>query len=121
MMRNNDVLPDPDGPSSATSSPVATLRSTSSSAVKLPNFFTILRTSIVTDGSPLFEMAFENSLHNQRHEREEREQRCDRKRSHELIFIVQNFNQQRHGIRFATDVTRYHRDRAKLAHSASVT
>jgi hypothetical protein len=37
MMRSKVVLPQPDGPSSATSSPVGKSRETLSSAVKLPN------------------------------------------------------------------------------------
>ena len=37
MIRSSVVLPEPDGPSSATNSPVATLRLTSRSAVNAPN------------------------------------------------------------------------------------
>src|SRR5664280_2191167 len=47
MIRSNVVLPDPDGPSSATNSPVATFRLTSSSALKSPNFLLMLRTSML--------------------------------------------------------------------------
>ena len=48
MMRSSVVLPEPDGPSSANSSPLATLRSTLSSAAKSPNFLVRFLTSIVT-------------------------------------------------------------------------
>src|SRR5438270_5156666 len=47
MIRSSVVLPEPEGPSSATSSPVFTSRLTSSSAVKLPNRFVMLRTSML--------------------------------------------------------------------------
>ena len=39
MIRSSVVLPDPDGPSSATSSPAATEKDTSFTAVKLPYAF----------------------------------------------------------------------------------
>ena len=48
MIRSSVVLPEPEGPSSASNSPFATFRSTPSSAVNAPNFFTIFLTSIVT-------------------------------------------------------------------------
>ncbi len=51
MMRKSVVLPEPDGPNSATSEPCGTSRLTSSSAVKVPNFLTTLRTAMLT-GSP---------------------------------------------------------------------
>src|SRR5262245_32897240 len=41
------VLPHPDGPRRQTTSPAATLRSTSLTAMKAPNFLVIFRTSIV--------------------------------------------------------------------------
>ena len=44
MMRSSVVLPQPEGPSSATSSPVGKSRLTSPSAVKLPNDLWMLRT-----------------------------------------------------------------------------
>ena len=48
MIRSSVVLPEPDGPSSASNSPLPTFRSTSSSAAKAPNFFTMFLTSMVT-------------------------------------------------------------------------
>ena len=47
MMRSSVVLPQPDGPSSATSSPVGNSRLTSSSATKSPNVLRMLRTSML--------------------------------------------------------------------------
>ena len=48
MIRSSVVLPEPDGPSSASNSPLPTFRSTLSSAVKAPNFLTMFLTSMVT-------------------------------------------------------------------------
>ncbi len=46
MMRSRLVLPEPEGPSRATSSPVGTVRLTSFTATKEPKDFVTLRTSI---------------------------------------------------------------------------
>ena len=46
MMRSRLVLPEPEGPSSATSSPVGTVRLTSFTATKEPKVFVTPRTSI---------------------------------------------------------------------------
>src|ERR1700716_869670 len=91
MIRNSVVLPEPEGPSSARSSPLPTFKSTLSSAVNAPNFFTIFLTSIVTWNLPFVQPPFEHGLH-----------------------------QQRHRVGLAADVTRDHRHRAKLAHGAGV-
>ena len=53
MIRSSVVLPEPDGPSSATSSPVATLRLTSRRAVNVPKVFVMLRTSMPMRQSPV--------------------------------------------------------------------
>src|SRR4029434_2947494 len=47
IIRKSVVLPEPDGPSSATNSPVSTLKLTSLSAAKFPNFFPMLRISVL--------------------------------------------------------------------------
>ena len=47
IMRSVVVLPQPDGPSRQTTSPAATDRSASRTAVKSPNFLVTLRISIV--------------------------------------------------------------------------
>ena len=52
MTRSSDVLPEPEGPSSATSSPLSTVRLTSDSAANEPNRFETERTSIFTGLSP---------------------------------------------------------------------
>src|SRR4029077_15924848 len=80
MIRSSVVLPDPDGPSSASNSPLATLRSTPSRAANAPNFLTRLLTSIVMRQSLFVEMTFENGLGDQRDQRQHGEQRGDRER-----------------------------------------
>src|SRR6185295_12057843 len=124
MIRNSVVLPEPDGPSSASNSPLPTLRSTLSSAAKVPNFLTIFLTSMVTWvvpwRLPFVQSPFENGLHDQRDQGKHRQQRGNRKRRHELILIIEDLDQQRHGVGFAADMAGHHRYRAELAHGAGV-
>src|SRR6202012_4258270 len=98
MMRSSVVLPDPDGPSSASNSPSPTLRSTLSSAVNAPNFFTMFFSSIGTQQRPLVQTPLENRFRHQRDQRQHGEQGSDRERRYELIFVVENLDQQRHGV-----------------------
>ena len=42
--------------------------------------------------------------------------RGDRERRHELIFVVENLDQQRHGVGLAANMSRHHRHRAEFAH-----
>src|SRR3954454_13758061 len=104
MIRKSVVLPEPEGPSSASNSPSPTFRSTPSSAAKLPNFFTILLISIATRDLPFVQMPFENGFCYQRDQGQHRQQRGDRERGHELILVIEDLNQQRHGVGFAADV-----------------
>src|SRR6185295_1479687 len=120
MIRSSVVLPEPDGPSNASSSPLATLRSTPSSAANDPNLFTMFLTSIATRDLSFVKMPFENGLCHQRDQRQHRQQRRDRERGNELIFIVENLDQQRHGVGLAANVPGYHRHRAEFAHRARV-
>src|SRR5207244_8405374 len=90
MILSRVVLPEPDGPSSANSSPLATLRSTPSSAAKAPNFLTRFLTSIVMRQFLFIEMPFENGFCDQRDQRQHRKQRGDRERCDELVFVVEN-------------------------------
>src|ERR1700686_3825647 len=120
MIRSSVVLPEPEGPSRASNSPSPTFRSTLSRAVKAPNFFTMFLTSIVTWNVPFVQTPLENGFHHQRDQRQHRQQRSDRERRHELIFIVENFDQERHGVGLAADMAGYHRHRAELAHRARI-
>src|SRR3954452_6439081 len=120
MIRSSVVLPEPEGPSSASSSPSLTLRSTPSRALKLPNFLTRFLTSMVTCVVSFVEVTFENGLCDQRDQRQHCEQRSDREGGDELVFVVENLDQQRHGVGLAADVARHDRDRAELAHRTRV-
>src|SRR5437868_2530589 len=120
MIRSSVVLPEPDGPSSASNSPLATFSSTSSSAVKAPNRFTIFLISIATQNLSFVKLPFEEGFRDQRDQRQHGQQRGDRKRRHKLIFIIEDFNEQRHGVGLAADVSRYHRNRAEFAHRPRV-
>ena len=93
MIRSSVVLPEPDGPSSASSSPSSTLRSTSSSAAKLPNFLTRFLTSMVIGRRVLRRrVTFENGLGDQRDQRQHRQQRGDREGGDELVLVVENLD-----------------------------
>src|SRR5450631_3437693 len=121
MIRNSVVLPEPDGPSSASNSPLAIFRSTPSSAANAPNFFTMFLTSIATRLWSFVQVPLENGFRHQRDQRQHGQQGSDRERRYELVFIVENFNQQRHGVGLAANVAGYHRDRAELAHRPRIT
>jgi hypothetical protein len=71
-------------------------------------------------GLPFVQTLFENGLHDQRDQGQHRQQRGNRKRRHELILIIENFDQQRHGVGLAADMARHHGHRAELAHGARV-
>src|SRR5436305_14865348 len=103
MIRNSVVFPEPEGPSSASNSPLATLRSTSSSAANAPNLFTMFLTSIATRNLSFVQLPLEDRLCEQRDQRQHGEQRCDRERRHKLVFIIEDFDQQRHGVGLAAD------------------
>src|ERR1700712_3711826 len=98
MIRSSVVLPEPDGPSSASNSPWPTFRSTLSRAAKLPNFLTMFLTSMVTRFLSFVQTALENGLYDQCDQRQHCKQRRNRERRHELIFIIENFDQERHGV-----------------------
>src|SRR5689334_745358 len=86
MMRSSVVLPEPEGPSKASNSPLSTRRSTLSSAAKSPKRLTIFLTSIVT--MMPFQTAFERDLDHQRDQRKHGQERGDRERSYELVLII---------------------------------
>src|SRR4029453_19498041 len=96
MIRSRLVLPEPEGPTSATSSPVGTCRLTSFTATKGPNLFVTPRTSIDTGvlrvrqrrgAAPL-----DRRLDRERHQREEREERRDREGGLEVVFVVEDLD-----------------------------
>src|SRR6202023_2301862 len=96
MMRNSVVLPEPDGPSRATSSPERISRSTWSRAVKAPKR-RLTSCSVIFMDSLLHRAGLERDFGDQRDQREQRQQRGHRERGRELIFVVEHFDMQRHG------------------------
>src|SRR3954468_13227831 len=100
MMRSSVVLPEPEGPSSATSSPEPISRFTRSSAVKARKRLETSCSEIFT-ASLLCGALFERRLGDQRHQREQRQERSDREGGGELILVVENLDMQRHGVGLA--------------------
>src|SRR5688500_5641268 len=131
MTRSSVVLPDPEGPSSATSSPEWTVKLTSRSAMKLPNdlvrFLTSMLISVPTRAdlqvglSRRGQFSFQNRLHNQRHDRQQRQQRRDGERRLEHVLVIEDLDVQRQRVRLAADLAGDYRHRAELAHRPRIT
>ena len=131
IMRSSVVLPEPEGPSNATSSPDGISRFTLSSAVNWPNFLVIfcavmLMRLLFLDSAVLIpaQLAPRSPLHDrlchQGRQRQQGQQRCHGKCSRELVFVVQNFDVQRHGVGASANVARHHRNRTELPHGARI-
>src|SRR5678815_218930 len=145
MMRKSVVLPEPDGPSSATSWPAGMSRLRSSQTTVAPKRFCRWRTSMLiaepSRCAPRYspsarpcgswprsrrgqagggDAPLDEVLERERHERQAREQRRDRERGRELVFVVEDLDVQRHGVGLAADVAGDDADRAELAHRARV-
>src|SRR5258708_30217950 len=106
MTRSSVVLPDPEGPSSASNSPVCTSKLTSRSAENVPNCFDRLRTSMVMvlllirlGPGP------DDTFEYQRYQRQQRQQGGHRKRGGKVVFVVEDLDVQRHGVVAAADMT----------------
>jgi hypothetical protein len=63
---------------------------------------------------------FHKALARQGQQRQQRQQRRHRERRRVVVFVVENFNMQRHGIGEPADVPGDHRDGAELAHGAGI-
>src|SRR5215510_6924277 len=103
MMRSRLVLPEPEGPRRATSSPVGTVRLTSFTATKEPKALVTPRTSIdigflraSAGRAPL-----DRGLQHEGHEGEESEERRDRERGLEVVLVVQDLHVQGERVRLA--------------------
>src|SRR5690242_12478852 len=131
MMRSSVVLPEPEGPSSARSSPGRTSSVTPSSAIVFPK--RLLRPAMTIDTGPsrpglngasmaelLSETPFEQAPDAERHEREEGQQRGDSKRADGIVILIEREHLERHGHGEAADLTRYHRDGTELSHRARI-
>src|SRR5258705_5931088 len=133
MMRKSEVLPEPDGPSSATNSPVSTLKLTSLSAAKSSKVLLMLRISmlmlslgqrLLANGANLacFNVRFpiDSGLERDRHERQDRQQRRHRKRRRGVILVVKYLGMQRQRIGHTADMAGNYGYRAELAHRPRV-
>jgi hypothetical protein len=114
MMRSSVVLPQPEGPSSATSSPVGKSSDTSSSAAtKLPKRLWMLRTwmlmAVLREGSVIVQLrgaVLDPGLDAQGDQRQQRQQRGHREGGGELVFVVEDLDVQRQRVGLAADVAR---------------
>src|SRR3954464_8533376 len=114
MIRSSVVLPEPDGPRSARSSPARTSSDPPRSAAVSPNSFAISATRMSMPVprsmgrspreritvSPLEERLGCEGDHSQ-----ESEERSDRKGRDEVVLIVENLNVKRHGVGHAPDMS----------------
>src|SRR5687768_18541640 len=100
MMRSNVVLPEPDGPSRATSSPESTRKLTSRSATKSPK----LRVRFLTS-MPMYS-PFYDGLQDQRDDRQECQERRHGECRLEHVFVVKHFDLQRQCVRLAANLAR---------------
>ena len=126
MIRSSDVLPEPEGPSSASSSPVSTCRSTLSTATKMPKRLAMPRSSMLMRESPATcrrraaraarranfaaSVTSASSASSDAHG----------ERGGELVFVVEDLDVQRQRVGRAADVPGDHGHRAELAHRARV-
>src|SRR6478672_10042768 len=138
MMRKRVVLPEPDGPSSATSWPAGMSRLRSSQTTVRPKRFCRWRTSMLIEEPSRCALRFSPSeppcgswprspgrradggdapldevLERERHERQAGEKRRDRERRRELVLVVKDLDVQGHGVGLAADVARDDADRAE--------
>ncbi len=97
MMRNSVVLPEPDGPSKATSFPLGTTRSTLLSALKAPKVL-VMPVAIILMvvrsrlGASLLEFPFDEAFQNERDDRQDREERSHGERTDKVVFVVENLD-----------------------------
>src|SRR5690606_14045605 len=131
IIRSRVVFPQPDGPSSATSSPSGTLRLMLSRAVKLPNCLLIRTNSILMANSSgrrlggglalLGLLPFQQALNDQGDNGRHGEKRCRGKGRYELVLVEEHLHLQGQGVGHAADVAGHHRHGAEFTHGAGIT
>src|SRR5690554_1551084 len=129
MIRSSVVLPDPDGPNNAVSSPSFRERLTSSTATKSLKRLLTRSISILMGVSSLavsrrmlaLIQPFDKTFDGNGDQREAGQQRRDRKRCREHVLVVEHFNVQRHGVGLPPNAAGYHRHRTELAQGPGVT
>src|SRR3954470_9878549 len=114
MMRRSVVLPDPDGPRSARSSPARTSSDTPRSAAVSPNSFAIPATRMSmpvpssrgrSPGESVAVSPLEEGLRCEGDDGQESEERGDGESRDEVVLIVENLNVKRHGVGQAPHVS----------------
>src|SRR5512142_1295568 len=129
MILSSVVLPDPDGPRRATSSPEGTVRFTSLRAVNWPKCLLTLPismlmsctfpcTSVVGQFLPDFPLG--DRLHHQGDERQECQQRGYGKGGRKIVFVVEYLHLQRDGVGRATHMPRHHRYCPEFPHCPGI-
>src|SRR5690606_2616771 len=136
IMRSKVVLPEPEGPSSAVSSPVLIARLTLSTATKsAKRLFTcsiLMLISLIScsntahcvhSGGLMFTLVavFDIAFNYYGDQRQRGKQRRHGKGGSKHIFVVQHFDMQRHGVGFTADTARHHGHGAKLTHCTGIT
>src|SRR5258706_14727952 len=129
MTRSSVVLPEPEGPSRATSSPAGTSRLTPFSAVKPPNRLVTLLTSMLMSYSllvalvqdaPARGLPFDDALGAERHQRQQGQERRRGEGRGVLVFVVEDLHVQRQRVGQPPDVAGDDGDRAELPHRPRV-
>src|SRR5512134_708753 len=131
MRRSSVVFPEPEGPSSATSSPEAMSSDTRSRAANLSKSLLTsrIRTSILeapksmaaAGCDELIAVApFEQRLEDKGDQRKKRKKRGDRESGDPVVLIVEDLDVERHGVGDAADVAGDDRDPAELAHRPGI-
>src|SRR4029077_10750547 len=126
--RSSVVFPDPDGPSKETNAPCGAVKLTPFKAPNSPKFLTnestisdMASSLMMVHGGDFVRIApFQNGFDDQRHERQQRQERGHGKRPDILIVFVERLDMERHSIRHAANAARDDRHRAELAHRARV-
>src|ERR1700746_1438786 len=133
MMRNSEVLPDPDGPSNATNSPVSTLKLTSSSAMKSPKLLRMLRISILIrslhrclitdclDFAPLvLRLPIDGGFERDGDQGQNGQQGRHGESRRGIVLVVKYLGVQRDRVRQTADMAGHHGHRAELSHCPRV-
>src|SRR5438270_2002109 len=122
-MRRSVVLPDPEGPSSATNSPSSTVSETSPSAGYAEKLLETCSTRIDTSvlcGELTAMAPLERGLEREGDDGEEGEKRSNGEGGDKVVVIVESLNLERHGVGLAADVTGNDADCPKLPHRPRV-
>src|ERR1700689_5426765 len=110
ITRSKVVLPEPEGPSSASNSPGCTDKFTPSSATVSPKrlFRFLISMPLMSGRAGRTDFAlvapFEQPLYHQGDQGEQRQERCEREGRDDIVVLVQRFDLQRHGHGGAADM-----------------